>query len=65
SQSHAGSEFVARMLTVKHSLKLQGRSVLDFLTQSCLAARLGMQRPSLVPTVQQSPIQNPRPLIFL
>jgi hypothetical protein len=65
SQSHAGSEFVARMLTVKHSLKLQGRSVLDFLTQSCLAARLGMQRPSLIPTVQQSPIQNPRPLIFL
>jgi hypothetical protein len=34
---------------------------LDFLTQSCLAAQL----PSLIPTVQQSPIQNPRPLIFL
>jgi transposase len=65
SQSQAGSEFVARMLTVNHSLKLQGRSVLDFLTQSCLAARLGMQLPSLIPTVHQAPIQNPRPLIFL
>lgn len=65
SQSQAGSEFVARMLTVNHSLKLQGRSVLDFLTQSCLAARLGMQFPSLIPTVNQAPIQNPRPLIFL
>jgi hypothetical protein len=65
TQSQAGSEFVARMLTVNHSLKFQGRSVLDFLTQSCLAARLGMQLPSLIPTVHQSPIQNPRPLIFL
>ncbi len=65
SQSQAGSEFVARMLTVNHSLKLQGRSILDFLTQSCLAARLGMQHPSLIPTVHQAPVQNPRPLIFL
>ena len=65
SQSQAGSEFVARMLTVNHSLKLQGRSVLDFLTQSCLAARLGTQHPSLIPTIQQAPVQNPRPLIFL
>lgn len=65
SQSQSGSEFVARMLTVNHSLKLQGRSVLDFLTQSCLAARLGTQHPSLIPTVQQAPVHNPRPLIFL
>jgi transposase len=65
SQSEAGSEFVARMLTVNHSLKLQGRSILDFLTQSCLSARLGMQPPSLIPAVHQSPTPNPRSLIFL
>jgi hypothetical protein len=65
SQSQAGSEFVARMLTVNHSLKLQGRSILDFLTQSCLAARLGMPHPSLIPPVQQHPVLNSRPLIFL
>jgi hypothetical protein len=58
-------QLAARMLTINHSLKLQGRSVLDFLTQSCLAARLGIQHPSLIPTVQQTPLQNPRPLIFL
>jgi len=65
SQSQAGSEFVSRMLTVNHSLKLQGRSVLDFLTQSCLAARLGEQPPSLIPVVQEPAVLNPRPLIFL
>jgi transposase len=65
SQSQAGSEFVARMLTVNHSLKLQGRSVLDFLTQSCLAARLGMQPPSLIPTVGDIAAPKPTTLILL
>ena len=26
--------------------------------------RLGMQHPSLIPTVEQAPVQNPRPLLF-
>jgi len=65
SQSETGSEFVARMLTVNHSLKLQGRSVLDFLTDSCVAARLGMQPPSLIPVVQDITAPSPRTLIFL
>jgi transposase len=65
SQSQAGSEFVARMLTVNHSLKLQGRSVLDFLTQSCLAARLGIQPPSLIPVVNDIAVPNPTTLILL
>ncbi|AFY92602.1 hypothetical protein [Chamaesiphon minutus] len=43
------SEFVARMLTVSSSLKAQGRSVLDFLTQSCQASRLGTTPPTLIP----------------
>ena len=65
SQSQAGSEFVSRMLTVNHSLKLQGRSILDFLTQSCLAARLGMPHPSLIPAADDIPNPNPTTLILL
>lgn len=49
SQSDEGSRFVERMLTVNASLKSQGRSILDFLTESCLAAREGLQPPSLLP----------------
>ena len=65
SQSQACPKFVARMLTVNHSLKLQGRSVLDFLTQSCLAARLGIQPPSLIPVVNDIAVPNPTTLILL
>jgi hypothetical protein len=49
AQSQAGSDFVARMLTVTTSLKAQGRSILEFLTQSCRNLRLGMPGPSLLP----------------
>lgn len=49
SQSQAGSQFVARMMTVTTSLKAQQRPLLDFLTQACLAARLGQAPPSLIP----------------
>lgn len=51
SQSQAGSQFVARMLTVISSLKRQERDVLDFLTQACRAARFGDPMPSLLPQV--------------
>lgn len=63
SQSQAGSEFVARMLTVNATLKAQHRSVLDFLTQSCLAARLGDDPPSLLPLAQNT--QTTQTLIAL
>jgi hypothetical protein len=49
SQSEAGSQFVARMLTVITTLKVQGRDVLEFLTQVCKAARFGEPMPSLLP----------------
>jgi transposase len=49
AQSQSGSQFVARMLTVTTSLQAQGRNILDFLTQACLAARLGTSAPSLIP----------------
>jgi hypothetical protein len=58
SQSESGSQFVARMLTVNRSLKAQGRSVLDFLTESCIAARHGTEPPSLIPTIQTPPISK-------
>lgn len=53
SQSQSGSQFVARLLTVTTSLKAQGRSILDFLSQACLAQRTGEEPPSLMPTDQR------------
>jgi transposase len=57
SQSQGGSEFVARMLTVSSSLKAQGRSVLDFLTRTCQASRLGTTPPTLIP-MSESILKN-------
>lgn len=52
SQSAAGSEFVERILTVITTLKVQGRDVLEFLTQACQAVRFGQPMPSLLPQGQ-------------
>lgn len=49
SDSAAGSLFVARLLTVVSSLKLQDRNILEFLTESVLSARSGQIPPSLLP----------------
>ncbi len=49
SQSQAGSEFVSRILTVVTSLKAQQRNPLNYLTEACLAKRLGLSAPSLLP----------------
>lgn len=46
--SKAGSRYVERMLTVTESLRLQGRSVLDFLQDAVLADLHGRPAPSLV-----------------
>jgi transposase len=51
SQSSAGSNFVARMLTVVTTLKSQKRNVLEFMTQAVVAARGGNTPPSLLPEV--------------
>lgn len=50
SQSQAGSEFVARMLTVSSSLKAQRRSVLEFLTQGKSGPSLGHRRSLIAPS---------------
>ncbi len=49
SDSAAGSQFVARLLTVISSLNLQERNILDFLVESVSAARSGDMPPSLLP----------------
>lgn len=49
SQSQAGSEFVAHLLTVVTSLEAQQRDVWEFLTQAIQAARFGQEPPSLLP----------------
>lgn len=60
SQTKAGSNFVARMLTVVTTLKSQGRNVLEFMTQAVNAKRLGQPSPSLLPqvTVASAPVKN-------
>jgi len=52
SQTQTGSTFVARMLTVVTSLKLQRRNVLEFMTNAVGAARNGTPAPSLLTEVK-------------
>jgi len=47
-QSAAGCRFVERILTVVQTLRLQERSVLQFLNESITAHRSGLQGPTLV-----------------
>lgn len=49
SQTLAGSNFVARMLTVVTTLKSQHRNILEFMTQAVSAKRLAQPSPSLLP----------------
>jgi len=48
SHSIAGCRFVERMMTVVQTLKLRGRSVIDYLQQSVHALRHGLSPPSLL-----------------
>jgi transposase len=48
SQSKGGCRFVERMLTVVQTLRLQHRSVLDYLTRCIAAFRQGLAPPDLV-----------------
>jgi transposase len=49
TQSERGQRFAERMLTVTVSLRLQGRSVLDYLEAACRAALTHQCPPSLLP----------------
>ena len=48
TQSERGSRFAECMLTVAQTLRLQGRSVLDFVERAICANRLGESAPSLL-----------------
>jgi len=50
TQSAAGSQFVARVLTAVTTLRQQERDVLAYLTAACAATIAGQQPPSLLPT---------------
>jgi transposase len=50
TQSEEGSRFVERIFTATTTLKLQGRDVLAFLTDTLAAHRRGLRGPSLLPT---------------
>jgi transposase len=54
TQSAAGSEFVARMLTVVTTCRQQGRNVMDYMTAACEAAWYHRPAPSLVPEASQA-----------
>jgi transposase len=49
TQSAAGSEFVARLLTVAATCRQQHRNLLDYLTSACTAAHGGHPVPVLLP----------------
>lgn len=49
TQSEGGRRFVERLLTVTVSLRLQGRSVVEFVRRACQATLLGSTPPSLLP----------------
>jgi hypothetical protein len=51
SQTKAGSNFVARMLTVVTTLKSQRRNVLEFMTQAVSSKRHNQPTPSLLPQI--------------
>jgi transposase len=48
-KSQAGSTFVETLLTVGGSLRLQGRSVMEFVQAACRAAVIGGSGPKLLP----------------
>jgi transposase len=49
TDSPSGSRFVERILTVVTTLRMQGRNVLDYVTDACEAALHGRDAPSLLP----------------
>jgi len=62
TQSAAGSQFVAHLLTVVTTLRQQERAVLDYLTDACVARTTGAPPPSLLPQAHQPPLILPLPV---
>jgi transposase len=49
TQSDRGSRFLERILTIVQTLRIQGRSLIEFIAQSVRNARLGRPAPRLLP----------------
>jgi transposase len=49
TRSAAGSRFAERLLTVATTLRRQGRNVVDYVAQACVASLHGQPPPSLLP----------------
>ncbi len=55
THSAAGSRFAERMLTVATTLKQQGRHVVSYVADACVASLHGQPPPSLLPTIARRP----------
>jgi transposase len=58
THSAAGSRFAERMLTVATTLKQQGRNVVDYVAQACVASLHGQPPPSLLPVAERTRSQR-------
>lgn len=54
TRSEAGCRYVERVLSATHTLRLQQRNVLNYLTELITADRMGVQLPSLLPAIGPS-----------
>ena len=54
THSAAGSRFAERMLTVATTLKQQGRNVVDYVAQACVASLHAQPPPSLLPVAERT-----------
>jgi transposase len=50
TQSENGNRWIERILSINETCRLQGRAVLDYLTQAAVAAHHGQPAPSLLPS---------------
>ena len=58
TKSDHGSRFVERILTVRATLRLQGRPVLQFIRDACEARLRRTTPPSLLPFAASEPLES-------
>lgn len=59
TQSDAGSRFVERIMTATQTMRLQGRNVVEFVTEAVHAHLLGRPVPSLLPGASNNQVEAP------
>jgi transposase len=58
SDSAVGSRFVERFLTVRATLRAQGRDVYAYLREACSSAHRGDRAPSILPAEVKEPVEH-------